>query len=71
MVYMYEENVYSVTSEPCHSSSRRVSSFKDSLEILSRELHKSEVVLIARALLVVKAENIYWKTINIHKTIET
>ena len=35
------------------------------------ELHKSEVLLIASALLMVKAKNIYWNTIKMHKTMET
>ena len=37
-------------------------------EQLGGELHKSEVLLIASTLLVVKAENIYRKTIKMHKT---
>ena len=68
---MYEHYVCSVTIEPRHSSSRSVLFFKDSPELLSRELHKGRVIVIDKTLLVVKAENIYWKTINIHKTMET
>ena len=35
------------------------------------EFHKSEVLLIASTLLVVKAKNIYWNTIKMHKMMET
>ena len=40
-------------------------------ERLSDELHKSEVLLIASILLVVKAANIYRNTSKMHITIET
>ena len=57
--YMNEHNVCGVISEPPQSSSRRVSSFKDSSALLNNrcELHKSEILLITSTLLVVKAEN--------------
>ena len=64
-VKLVNTKVSSFTSEPTQNSSRRVSSFKDSsalLNILSGELHKSESLLIASTLLVVKAENIYRNT---------
>ena len=35
------------------------------------KLHKSEVLLIAKKLIVVKAKNLYWYTIKMHKTMET
>ena len=40
-------------------------------EQLSDELHKSDVLLTASTLLVVKAEKIYRNTINMHQTMET
>ena len=72
-VIWVDTKVYSVTSEPTQNSSRRVSSFKDSsalLNILSGELHKSESLLIASTLLVVKAENIYRNTSKMDITME-
>ena len=39
-------------------------------EQLRSELHKSEIVLTASTLLVVKAINKYWNTIKMHKTME-
>ena len=38
---------------------------------LSGELHKSEVLLIASTLLMVKTKNIYWNTSKMHIMIET
>ena len=38
---------------------------------LRGEVHKSEVLLIASTLLVVKVENIYQNTTKMHKTMET
>ena len=69
-------NVYSVTIEPTNSSSRRVSSFKDSsallnTEQLSGELHMGDVLLIASTRLVMKTENIYQNTRKMHITMET
>ena len=61
---------HNVPSKPSQSSSRRVSTFKDSSVLLNNlrgELHKSEVLLIASTLLVVKAENIYRNTIKYAK----
>ena len=52
-------------SKQTQSSSRRASSFKDSsalLNILLVNFTKNEVFLTTSILLVVKAENIYWKT---------
>ena len=40
-------------------------------ENLREKVHKSEVLLIARILLVVKAENIYKNTTKMNKTMET
>ena len=40
-------------------------------EQLRGELYKSEVLLIASTLIVMKAENIYRNTIKMHKTMET
>ena len=40
-------------------------------EHLRGELHKSEVLLIASTLLLVKAENMYRNTIKMHKKMET
>ena len=71
MVGTYMSTITNVTNEPSQSSSRRVSSFKDSIEQLRDELHKSKVLLIASTLLVVKAENIYQNTIKIHKMLVT
>ena len=68
----YRNALCSVNSEPFYSSGRRVSSFKDSLALLNNYTHdfrKSEVLLIASALLVVKAENKYRNTIKMHKTL--
>ena len=65
------EIVYSITSKPTQSSSRRVSSFKDSSALLSGELRKREVLLIASTLFVVKTENIYRNTRKMHLTMET
>ena len=60
--------------EPSQTSSRRVSSFKDSSALLNNyydELHKSEVPLISSTRLVVTAENIFRNTIKMHKKMET
>ena len=40
-------------------------------EQLRGELHKSEILLIASTLPLVKAENIYRNTIKMYKTMET
>ena len=40
-------------------------------EQLRGELHNSGLLLIASTLLVVKAENICWNTIKMHKTMKT
>ena len=40
-------------------------------EQLRGELHRTEIILIASTLLVVKAENIYRNTIKMHKTMKT
>ena len=70
--------MYSVTGQPIQSSSRHVSSFKDetltlisATEQLSDELLKSEVLLIASTLLVVKTENVYGNTREMQITMET
>ena len=39
-------------------------------EQMTGELYKSEVLLVASTLLIVKTENIYWNTIKMHKTME-
>ena len=60
-------NVCFVTSKPTQSSSRCLSA----TEHLSGELQKSEVLLIARTLLMVKAKNLYRNTSKMLKTMET
>ena len=52
------KNLCSVTSKPAQSSNRQVSSFSVT-KYYRDELHKSEVLLTANKLLLVKAENIY------------
>ena len=63
------------TSKPIQNSSKRVSSFIDSSELLniwvSGELYKSEFLLISSTLLVVKDENIYQNTSKMHITMDT
>ena len=65
--------VYSVTSEPTQSSSRRFCPLRthSATEQLSGELHKSEVLLIASTLLVVKTEIIYRNTREMHIMMQT
>ena len=70
--------VCSVNNEPTQSSSRHVSFFKDSSVLLnsankqlSSELRKSEVLLIASTLVMVKAENIYRNIRKMHIMMET
>ena len=65
------KRVCSVTSKPTQNSSRLILSFKDSLALLSGELHKSEVLLITSTLLGVKAENMYQKRSKLHIVMET
>ena len=45
--------------------------FRPTTKQLIGEFHKSEVLLIASTLLVVKAKNIYWNTIKMHKMMKT
>ena len=52
------KNLCSVTSKPAQSSNRHVSSFS-ATKYYRDELHKSEVLLTANKLILVKAENIY------------
>ena len=71
---IYEHNVCSVISVRFQGSSRRVSSFEDFSALLSSwevNFNKSQVLLIANILLVVKAENIYWNKIKMHKKMQT
>ena len=67
---MYEHNECSVTSEPSQRRSRH-QGLISATEQLRGELHKTEVLLIASTLLVLKAENIYRNTIRMRKTMET
>ena len=53
-----KKNLCSVTSKPAQSSNRHVSSFS-ATKYYRDELHKSEVLLTANKLILVKAENIY------------
>ena len=64
--------VYSVTSKPTQTGSRRVSYFKDSSALLNNSVvNLSEVLLIASTQLEVKTRNIYRNTRKIHIKIET
>ena len=64
--------VYSATSKPTQTSSRRLSSFKDSSALLNNLLvNLSEVLLIVTTLLVVKTKCINRNTRKMLITIET
>ena len=70
-IYLYMNTMCAVSSA---CDFRRVSSFEDFSALLSSwevNFNKSQVLLIANILLVVKAENIYWNKIKMHKKMQT
>ena len=69
-VYIYTHIYNAICAMSPANHLRDVSSFKDSLAPL-KYWEQSEVLLISSTLFMVKADNLYRKTIKVHKTMET